>query len=435
MPQEISIFWFRRDLRLDDNAGLYHALRSEAPVLPLFVFDRNILDELEEKDDRRVTFIYQALEQMQKKLEKKGSTLHVLHTTPIEAFRQLIEKYNVKAVYTNTDYEPYATERDNEVQQLLKKKGIAFQSFKDQVIFEKNEVTKENGSPYTIFTPYSRKWQERLSDFFLSSYPTRKYHSHFLKHAPLQIPTPEEMGFLTTRVHVPSKLDEDVARNYDKTRDIPAIHGTTRLSVHLRFGTISIRQLATDAQRLNGVLLKELIWRDFYQMIMWHFPQVVTESFKKEYDNIRWRNNEKEFELWCEGKTGYPIVDAGMRELNKTGYMHNRVRMITASFLTKHLLIDWRWGEAYFGRKLLDYDLAPNNGGWQWAAGCGCDAVPYFRIFNPYLQAKKFDPDGEYVGQWVPEIDTPEYPQPIVDHVFARERCLKVYKQALQKAR
>lgn len=433
MKEAISIFWFRRDLRLHDNAGLYHALRGDHPVAPVFIFDTNILDDLKNKADKRLAFIRDCLLKMQEQLEKKGSTLHVLHGTPAKCFKQLLETYNIAAVYTNTDYEPYATARDEEIKTLLSKHEVAFHSYKDQVIFEKDEVTKDNGSPYTVYTPYSRRWKEKLTDFYLKPYPTEKYTQHFYKHSAHHMPSLESLGFKEVSYDaVPPKLDEDIAKHYSDTRDYPAQKGTTRLSIHLRFGTISIRELASTAQKLNETLLNELIWREFYQMILWHYPQVVGNSFKPEYDKIKWRNNEREFEKWCKGETGYPIVDAGMRELNETGYMHNRVRMIVASFLTKDLLIDWRWGEAYFAEKLLDYDLAANNGGWQWAAGTGCDAAPYFRIFNPQLQTKKFDPELKYIHQWVPEFETLEYAQPIVDHNVARERCLQAYKKALQ---
>ena len=434
MSQPIAIFWFRRDLRLNDNAGLYHALKAGIPVLPVFIFDTEILDQLENKKDKRVHFIHDAITHLQEQLVKMGSTLHVLHGTPKDCFKQLTEEYNISAVYTNRDYEPSAIKRDEEIAQLLKKKDILFYSFKDQVIFEQKEVVKDNGEPYTVFTPYSRKWKERLNDFYLKPYPTKKYYNNFYKRAPEHIPSLAALGFKEAPPGVvPAKLNEEIARHYDKTRDFPAIDGTTRLSVHLRFGTVSIRHLATQANELNATLLNELIWRDFYQMILSNFPHVVNGAFKREYDNIPWRNNEKEFELWCTGQTGYPIIDAGMRELNETGFMHNRVRMIVASFLTKDLLIDWRWGEAYFAEKLLDYDLAANNGGWQWAAGSGCDAAPYFRVFNPYLQTQKFDPELKYIRLWVPEYEELTYAQPIVDHSMARERCLKAYKVGLNK--
>jgi len=434
MKQPVNIFWFRRDLRLHDNAGLYHALRSGHAVLPVFIFDTDILDALDDKADKRVCFIRDAIDAMQQQLEQMGSTMHVLHGTPAECFEKLVQQYSVAAVFANHDYEPYARKRDSAIAGMLGQSGIALRTFKDQVIFEKEEVLKDNGDPYTVFTPYSRKWKEKLNAFYHKPYPTQKYFNNFFRQSPIRLPSLDAIGFSKVSYDVvPPRLDEQIARHYDETRDFPAIHGTTRVSVHLRFGTVSIRALVSEARQLNATLLNELIWRDFYHMILWHFPHVVANSFKREYDNIKWRNNETEFAAWCEGKTGYPIVDAGMRQLNQTGYMHNRVRMITASFLAKHLLVDWRWGEAYFAEKLLDYDLAANNGGWQWAAGSGCDAAPYFRIFNPYLQTQKFDPKAEYIRKWVPGFEELTYTRPIVQHEAARERCLKVYKAALQK--
>jgi deoxyribodipyrimidine photo-lyase len=434
MKTKIALFWFRRDLRLDDNAGLYHALKSGYPVVPVFIFDSNILEALDDKTDSRLTFIYRALEQLQKQLIKLGSTLDVRYGTPEKVFAALLEEYVIEAVYTNHDYEPYACDRDKNIAALLAIKQIDFHTYKDQVIFEKKEVVKDNGEPYTVFTPYSRKWKAAMTDFYRKSYPVKKYRKRFLGQAEKKLPSLESMGFSVSTLNFPTAdWEENIIAHYTTQRDIPAINGTSRLSVHLRFGTISIRTLVREAGALNETFLNELIWRDFYQMILWHFPQVVYNSFKKEYDNIQWRNHEKEFETWCNGTTGYPIVDAGMRELNATGYMHNRVRMIVASFLTKHLLIDWRWGEAYFAKKLLDYDLAANNGGWQWAAGSGCDAAPYFRIFNPYLQTQKFDPKLLYIRKWIPELDELTYPLPIVEHDVARKRCLEVYGKALKK--
>lgn len=440
MSSPVNIFWFRRDLRLDDNAGLYQALKAGVPVLPVFIFDRNILVELTAGRpegtvaDRRVEFIHLALQDMQQQLEKMGSTLEVRHGTPEEVFTALLEEYKPLGVFTNHDYEPYALQRDAAVKKLLESKGASFHTFKDQVVLEKNEVLKDDGKPYTVFTPYSRKWKATLTDFHLRPYPNRKYFKNFLKQAPRSLPTLESMHFRAEGLPFPGReWKGQVIRNYKEQRDIPSIQGTTRLSVHLRFGTISIRMLAGEAGALNETFLNELIWRDFYHMILWHFPHVAGHSFKPGYDQIRWRNNPQEFEAWCQGQTGYPIVDAGMRELNATGFMHNRVRMITASFLTKHLLIDWQWGEAYFAKKLLDFDLAANNGGWQWAAGSGCDAAPYFRVFNPYLQTQKFDPELKYVRQWVPELEEFSYPRPIVVHEEARRRCLEAYAVALKK--
>jgi deoxyribodipyrimidine photo-lyase len=434
MKPVVNIFWFRRDLRLHDNAGLYYALKDKNPVLPLFIFDKNILDELENRSDGRVVFIHQELEKIQDQLSKTGSTLDVRYGFPDEIYRQLVQEYSIGKVFANHDYEPYAKQRDAEIKEVLNSHGVSFHTYKDQVILEKDEVLKDDDKPYTVFTPYSRKWKAIVNDFYLKSYPNKKYFSNFFKQAAKAIPSLREMNFKEVVVDFPSPdWEESIIKVYDQQRDIPSIKGTSRLSVHLRFGTISIRQLAREAGALNEVYLNELIWREFYQMILWHFPHVVGNAFKPEYDKIQWRNNEKEFEAWCKGSTGYPIVDAGMRELNTTGYMHNRVRMNVASFLTKHLLIDWRWGEAYFAKKLLDFDLAANNGGWQWAAGSGCDAAPYFRIFNPYLQTKKFDPELRYIRKWVPEFEELTYPQPVAEHEFARKRCLEVYSKALKK--
>ncbi len=433
--QKVNICWFRRDLRLHDNAALYHALKSELPLVPVFIFDTNILDQLEEKNDRRVEFIHHAITEMHQQLKKLNSSMEVYYGLPAEVFHLLLEKYTINKVFTNHDYEPYAQQRDAAIQKQLNDASVSFHTYKDQVIFEKDEVLKDDGKPYTVFTPYSKKWKAKLHEFYLKSYPTEKYSTNFLKQPPLAIPSLNDMGFEAAGLPFPSsEARKEIIKKYNEQRDFPAINGTSRLGVHLRFGTISIRELAREAQKLNEVFLNELIWRDFYHMILWHFPHVGKgRAFKSEYEFIEWRNDEKEFQKWCEGQTGYPIVDAGMRELNETGFMHNRVRMIVASFLSKHLLIDWRWGEAYFAKKLLDFDLAANNGGWQWAAGSGCDAAPYFRIFNPYLQTQKFDPKLEYVRKWVPEFEGFDYVKPIVQHEFARKRCLEVYSKALKK--
>ena len=435
MAETINIFWFRRDLRLHDNAGLYHALKESPAVLPIFIFDKNILDKLENKADRRVEFIHDSLQQIQEQLLKQGSTLEVFYETPENVFGKLLSNYNIAKVFTNHDYEPYARERDKKIKALLKERRAELLSFKDHVIFEKDEVIKDDGNPYTVFTPYSKKWKAALTQFHLKPYPVKKYLSAFIKKEQKKIPTLKELGFKESMKPFPAKdADEVLIKHYAEQRNFPGIRGTSKLGVHLRFGTISIRQLADKSQALSGTYLNELIWRDFYQMILWHFPQVGKgKSFKPAYDNIEWRKDNGEFEKWSTGQTGYPIVDAGMRELNETGFMHNRVRMITASFLCKHLLLDWRLGEAYFAEKLLDFDLAANNGGWQWAAGSGCDAAPYFRIFNPYLQTKKFDGDLVYIKKWVPEFQEFSYPPPIVDHEFARKRCLEVYSKALKK--
>ncbi len=430
----MNIFWFRRDLRFHDNAGFFQALNQPVPVLPVFIFDKDILDQLEDKHDRRVVFIHQAIHSLQQQMVSKGSSLKVYYGKPLDIFERLSQDFDINCVYTNHDYEPYALQRDRGITEFLQAKGISFQSFKDQVIFEKNEVMKDDGTPYTVFTPYSKKWKARLNESSLASYDTNSLSHNLYQQLPQPIPALEEMGFHLMTLDFPASIvEDDIVRNYKAQRDFPAIKGTSKLSVHLRFGTISIRELARHVMHLSEPFLNELIWREFYQMILWNFPKVgAGQAFKPVYDFIEWRNNEAEFDKWCQGQTGYPIVDAGMRELNATGFMHNRVRMVVASFLCKHLLIDWRWGEAYFAEKLLDFDLASNNGGWQWAAGSGCDAAPYFRIFNPRLQTEKFDKDLAYIRKWVPEFQEFSYPAPIVDHDMARKRCLEVYSKAVQ---
>ena len=434
MAQEVSIFWHRRDLRTNDNAGLYRALKNQKNVFPIFIFDKNILDKLEDKDDQRITFLHNSITNLQETYKQNGSTLKVFYSEPIEAFKSLAKEYQIGGVYTNHDYEPYAKERDHEIRELLNEKGISFYSYKDQCILEKGEVLKDDGKPYTVFSPYMRKWKSVLTDYHLKPYPTEKYFGNLLQTDETNpVPSLAEMGFVRSEKPIPTnELQEDIIKKYHLQRDIPSMKGTSRLSVHLRFGTVSIRALAKAGVKLNEKWLNELIWRDFYFMILWHFPHLVNNAFKPQYDNIPWRDDVESFNKWCEGKTGYPIVDAGMRELNATGFMHNRLRMIVASFLTKHLLIDWRWGEAYFARKLLDFELSSNNGGWQWAASSGCDAAPYFRVFNPELQTKKFDPQLKYIKKWVPEFESIKYQQSeIVEHKFARERVLKTFKEAL----
>ena len=432
MQQQV-IFWFRRDLRLDDNAGLYHALQSSLPVQCIFIFDKDILDKLENRTDKRVLFIHQTLQQLNRKLQAHGSTLKTFYGKPEEIFEELITNETLSHVYTNHDYEPYAKQRDNPIAALLQNKNIGFSTFKDQVIFEKSEVTKDDGLPYTVFTPFKNKYRSLLKPTHLESYPTEKYFNAFIKSIPQPVIPLSQMGFQDDEVKfLTPVLSDDLIQHYAERRNTPSIQGTSRISLQLRFGTVSIRKLFNYAFNLSETWVNELIWREFYMMILWHFPHAAKSAFKPQYDKIKWRNNETEFQAWCNGKTGYPIVDAGMRELNTTGFMHNRVRMITASFLTKHLLTDWRWGEAYFASKLLDFELASNNGGWQWAAGSGCDAAPYFRIFNPYEQTKKFDPQFVYIKKWVPEFQDFSYPQPIVDHKLARERCLKTYSEALK---
>ncbi len=429
----VAIFWFRRDLRLDDNAGLYHALKSGLSILPIFIFDKDILNRLEDKDDARVTFIYQTVKELDASLQKLGSSLLVFYDTPENAWKKLLNEYHIKAVYTNHDYEPGAKTRDDAIAGLLSKQNISFNTYKDQVIFEKNEVVKDDGKPYTVYTPYNRRWYSKLTPFYFKAYPNKNYFNHFFQTKPLTLPALKDLGFEKSNLEFPAIHYKELIADYAEQRDFPAIKGTTHIGLHLRFGTVSIRELIRTASTFTQkTWLNELIWREFYMMILYHFPQTTDHAFKPEYDRIKWINDEKQFEAWCKGETGFPLVDAGMRELNATGYMHNRIRMLTASFLSKHLLIDWRWGERYFARKLLDYEMASNVGGWQWAAGCGTDAAPYFRIFSPDAQLKKFDPDLKYIKKWVPEYaDFSKYPQPIIDHTFARDRCLKVFKQAL----
>ena len=428
----ISYFWFRRDLRLNDNAGLFHALKSGLPVQPIFIFDRNILDQLEDKHDRRVTFIHQQLQAINTSLQKLGATLRVYHGNPEEVWRNIVSKEPVQQVFTNHDYEPYATQRDSQLSIFFESKGIGFHTFKDQVIFEKAEVVKDDGTPYTVYTPYMKKWRNTLQEKDLSSYDCKKHFHAFLPSTPVAIPTLKEIGFGVAEFDVaPTKVSDEVFRQYGEVRDLPGVSGTSKLGLHLRFGTISIRELARHTFSISDKYFNELVWREFYQMILWHFPHVTERAFKPQYDRLVWRNNESEFTRWCEGNTGYPIVDAGMRELRATGFMHNRVRMITASFLTKFLLIDWRWGEAWFAKHLLDFELASNNGGWQWSAGTGVDAAPYFRIFNMDEQTRKFDPQFTYIKKWVPEFQELTYPKPMVDYKMTRQRCLDFYKSAL----
>lgn len=427
------ICWLRRDLRLTDQTALFHALNSGYPVQLVFIFDREILDKLEDRDDRRVTFIHNTLREIDEQAQQFGSRLHAYYGRPLDIWQQLAADPQLKGVYLNRDYEPYARERDSAVSALLRAKNISFNHYKDQVICEANDVLKDDGKPYTVFTPYSRKWKAKVTDSFFAHQASEKLLNKLLPSTESKFPTLEAMGFRPSAASFPdTQLDEKLLRNYHEQRNIPAIRGTSRLGLHLRFGTLSIRSLAARASAGNETFLNELIWRDFYQMILWHFPHAAKGAFKPAYDQIPWRNDVADFERWCNGTTGYPIVDAGMRELAATGFMHNRVRMIVASFLTKHLLIDWRWGEAWFARHLLDFDLAANNGGWQWAAGSGCDAAPYFRVFNPSEQTKKFDASGSYIRQWVPEIDSLNYPKPMVDHAFARKRALDTYAIALK---
>lgn len=428
--KKVSIFWFRRDLRIEDNHGLFQALSASEPVLPLFIFDTNILDRLPSKKDGRVEFIHQAITLLN---EAIGGHLCVKHGNPLAVFKDLMTKWDIVRIYTNHDYERYGLDRDVSISELAQEKGIEFRSFKDQVVFEKDEVLSGAGTPYTVFTPYSRKWKALLAETSLPNFPSSESTNYVSD--TFTLPSLADIGFQPSGLLFPqASVADELIRAYAQDRDFPAKPGTSRLSVHLRFGTLSIRSLVRQAIGKSEVWLNELIWRDFYFNILHHFPHISEKhSFRKEYDRMNWRNNEEEFKAWCEGKTGYPIVDAGMRELNATGFMHNRVRMIVASFLVKHLLIDWRWGEAYFAEKLLDFDFAANNGGWQWASGSGCDAAPYFRVFNPTLQTQKFDQSLAYIKKWVPELQELSYPAPIVNHELARARVLAAYKEALGK--
>jgi deoxyribodipyrimidine photo-lyase len=429
--KKITLFWFRRDLRLNDNTGLYYALQQEENILPLFIFDKNILDKLEDKADARVEFIHDQITKISSELADKGSSILVKYGDPVEIHKDLMAEYDITAVYVNRDYEPYAKDRDSAINKLLSEKKIPFLTFKDQMIYEPGEIFNGSGGFYKVFTPFSRVWLSKFKEDNIESLSYFHWKNLFPTD-PMPVISLSEMGFEKTKIKIPTQTaDEELISHYDQNRNFPAKPGTSRLGIHLRFGTISIRELALKAASLNDTYLTELIWREFYMMILAFNPQVVDQAFKPAYDQIPWLNNEEQFDAWCQGKTGYPIVDAGMRELNQTGFMHNRVRMIVASFLTKHLLIDWRWGEAYFAKKLLDYELSSNNGGWQWAAGTGTDAQPYFRVFNPESQTEKFDKDLKYIKKWVPEFGSNDYPKPIVDHKFARQRAIDTYKSAL----
>lgn len=426
----INVFWFRRDLRLDDNTGLNQALLTDKEVLPIFIFDTEILDKLENKYDRRVDLIHQTLQTIHQELTKHKSGIKTFLGKPIDIFRQIVEEYDIDAVFCNRDYEPDAIKRDRQIKEFLQQNGISLYDFKDQVIFEKDDIVKKDQTPYTVFTPYSRKWKEKFNKKDITSSKTD--FGKFLKHPAEEIHSLGSIGFKKTEFKwTQPVLDKNIIGGYHKNRDFPALDETSHLGADLRFGTLSVRKCVKFALQHNETWLNELIWREFFMQILYHFPKVTHHCFKEKYENIQWRNDEKEFRSWCEGKTGYPIVDAGMRQLNETGFMHNRVRMITASFLTKHLLIDWRWGEAYFAEKLLDYELSSNNGNWQWAAGCGCDAAPYFRIFNPYEQTKKFDKDHQYIKKWISEDDREI--SHIVEHTYARQRALNTYKKAVKE--
>ena len=422
-------FWFRRDLRLQDNVGLYHALSQDEKVLPVFIFDTDIIEELP-KDDARISFIYSELENIDKELKKANSSLLIKKGKPLEIWKELFDEYaSAKAVYTNRDYEPYAIKRDDDIARFLEDKGFEFKTFNDQVIFEKEEVLKDDGAPYVVYTPYMKQWRKTFSKDLLKDHSIDQLKDNFWQ-LNTNFPALSSIGFDKSSIEV-KPYNLDVVDDYDKNRNFPAKDKTSYLSPHLRFGTVSVRKMVKYALDKNETFLNELIWREFFMQILYHFPRVVNHNFREKYDGIKWRNNKEEFEKWCKGETGYPMVDAGMRELNETGYMHNRVRMVVASFLCKHLLIDWKWGEAYFAKKLLDYELSSNNGNWQWAAGTGCDAAPYFRIFNPTSQLEKFDPDLKYTKKWVKDFNELTYAKPIVEHKSARERALERYKEGI----
>ncbi|NVK52686.1 MAG: deoxyribodipyrimidine photo-lyase [Flavobacteriaceae bacterium] len=427
MKTKVSFFWFRRDLRLKDNRGLSNALQFGNKIIPLFIFDEEILNSLP-KNDARITFIYQTLEQLNNELKKFNTTLLIVKGNPIQVWCDLSNKYDIDSVYTNKDYEPYAIKRDAKVKEILAAKNIQFYSFKDQVIFEEFDIVKADGKPYTVYTPYKNKWKQT----FDKAIDVKEYQTHHVNfyQQNFNFPNLSSLGFVASSIQV-KPYNLDFIDTYKELRDYPFKDKTSYLSPYLRFGVVSVRKMVTFALQTNEAFLEELIWREFFMQILFHFPKVVTNNFKQQYDGVQWRNHKEEFDKWCKGETGYPLVDAGMRQLNETGYMHNRVRMVTAGFLCKHLLIDWRWGEAFFAQKLLDYDLAANNGNWQWAAGTGCDAAPYFRIFNPTEQLKKFDKELKYTNQWVKDYNELTYPNPIVEHKYARERALKAYKKAL----
>ena len=431
MEENFSVFWFRRDLRLNDNLGLNAALSSGLKVIPIFIFDTEIINKLE-KHDLRIKMIHTALVKLNDAMLGNRCNVGMYLGNPKAVFESLINKYKIKSVYTNRDYEPYALKRDKSIKSFLEKKNITFKSFKDQVIFEKDEVVKDDGNPYKVYTPYSRKWIEKLNT---SGFETCKSETKLNSLANIALPylSLKEIGFDEKEFDIPLfNIDSNTIEKYEETRNFPYLNSTSRIGAHLRFGFISIRKLVEKAlKNSNKTYLKELIWREFFMQILWHFPYTEKKSFKPKYDNIKWLNNNEEFKKWCEGNTGYPLVDAGMRELNQTGFMHNRVRMLVGSFLCKHLLIDWRWGEKYFAKKLLDYEMSSNVGNWQWVAGCGVDASPYFRIFNPKEQIKKFDKDFKYIKKWVPDYQTSSYPKEIIDHKFARNRCLETFKAAV----
>ncbi len=428
-----SFHWFRRDMRLEDNRPLFEALQSGNPVIGVFILDEDILSKLNNPQDRRVDFIHQRLSHLQHQLRETGSDLLIKVGKPIEVWKNLLATYPTQSIFAGRDYEPYARNRDAAISSFALEQGVNSYFIKDHVIFEENDVLKDDGKPYTVFTPYKNKWVAKFSEAATQLYPSEQHLDKFAKLSFEDVPTLASLGFEKTNLDIPStEVSDELLKKYAQNRDFPWKRGTSRLSLHLRFGSISTRSLMRTAMATSETFRNELIWRDFYHMILFHFPHASNSAFKPAYDRIRWENNTEHFKAWCEGKTGYPIVDAGMRELKETGFMHNRVRMIVASFLTKHLLIDWKWGEAWFARHLNDFDLAANNGGWQWAASSGCDAAPYFRVFNPSEQAKKFDPDALYIRKWVPELNSFNYPKPIVEHSFARNRAIERYAEAVK---
>ncbi|MAW84699.1 MAG: deoxyribodipyrimidine photolyase [Crocinitomicaceae bacterium] len=424
----MNIFWFRRDLRINDNTALYKALSECDNVQPIFIFDDQIVDELD-SDDARITFLYLELEKINQNLNTKDSSIQVFRGEPYQIFSEIINNHGIVNVYINKDYEPYAIERDLKISALLKNSGGQLKSFKDQVIFEENEVVKNDGLPYTVFTPFKNKWLAKFNSTQSKIYTDSDFKK--LSKSSFKFPNMSDLGFKKSKISVP-EFNLNMVPKYDETRNFPSLDSTSKIGPHLRFGTVSIREIVDKVKNVNSTYLSELIWREFFMQILWHFPRVVHQNFRSKYDGIKWRNNENDFQKWCDGKTGYPLVDAGMRELNETGFMHNRVRMVTASFLCKHLLIDWRWGEAYFAKKLLDFELASNNGNWQWSAGTGCDAAPYFRVFNPSEQIKKFDKDHRYINKWIIDLNDFSYPKPMVDHPMARNRAIETYKKGLE---
>jgi len=425
---KINIFWFRRDLRLDDNTALNYALSDGIPVLAVYIFDTGIIEEYP-ADDPKISFVWETLSSLNNELDKHDSSILVLKGNPETLWRKLLDSYDINAVFINKEYEPYSISRDLKIESILREKSVKLHRFKDQVIFEEREILKSDNNPYTLFTPYKNKWLQKFSRTANREvhFSDKKKLNYF--RASFPFPSIEEMGFKESSIKV-KPYDLSVVKSYDKYREFPSLDKTSYLGPHLRFGTVNIRKIVDIGIRENVVFLNELIWREFFMQILFNFPKVVTGNFRSKYDNVPWRNNESDFEKWSNGQTGFPLVDAGMRQLNETGYMHNRVRMITAGFLCKQLLIDWRWGEVYFASKLLDYELSSNNGNWQWAAGTGCDAAQYFRVFNPETQRIKFDRHREYIRRWIPEIDTPDYPRQMVDHIFARNRVVEAYRSS-----